>query len=236
MRRFLLIVILVAAVATPVSAQSGGRIARTISEDFDASGYEGILLRIDVGEVEIIGVDGDTIQARIDIRCARDRNRKRCEDRAEDIALDTYDRRGRLVLNIDGTGLWRSRDAHVVVALAVPRALATEIELGTGKLTVEDIAGTVTVEMSLGDATLRHVSGDVVVDLGIGAVSVTMSQDVVGEVTLDNGIGETELRHRDGRNAIEGILGGIDIHWDNGPGAHTVKIDLNVGEIFVRLQ
>ncbi len=236
MRQFFLIVILVAAVATPVSAQSGGRVARTISEDFDASAYEGILLRIDVGEVEITGVDGDTIRARIDVHCARNRNRKRCEDRAEDIALDTYDRRGRLVLDIDGTGLWRSRDAHVVVTLAVPRALATEIQLGTGELTVENIAGSVTVEMSLGDATLTHVSGDVLVDMGIGNVSVTMSQDVVGEVTLDNGIGETELRHRDGRSAIEGILGGIDVHWDNGPGPHTVKIDLNIGEIFVRLQ
>lgn len=236
MRRFLLIVTLVVAVTTPVSAQYGNRIARTISEDFEASGYEAILLRIDVGEVEITGVDGDTIRARIDIRCARERNRKRCEDRAEDIELDTYDRRGRLVLDIDGTGLWRSRDVHVVVALAVPRALATEIELGTGELTVKGIAGTVTVDMSLGEVTLTNVSGDVFVDLGIGDVTVTMSQDVVGEVTLDNGIGETELRHRDGRNAIEGILGGIDIHWDNGPGPHTVKIDLNIGEIFVRLQ
>ncbi len=236
MRRFLLIVTLVAAVATPVSAQSRDRIVRTISEDFDASGYEGILLRIDVGEVEITGVDGDTIRARIDVRCARNRNRKRCEDRAEDIELDTYDRRGRLVLDIDGTGLWRSRDAHVEIVLAVPRALATEIELGTGELTVEDIAGSVTVEMSLGEATLTNVSGDVVVDLGIGDVTVTMSQDVVGEVTLDNGIGETELRHRDGRNAIEGILGGVDVHWDNGPGPHTVRVDLNVGEILVRLR
>ena len=236
MRRFLLVVLLVAAVATPVSAQSRDRIARTISEDFDASGYEAILLRLDVGEVAITGVDGDTIRARIDIRCARQRNRKRCEDRAEDIDLDTYDRRGRLVLDIGGTGLWRSRDAHIEVTLEVPRALATEIELGTGALTVEDIAGNVTVEMSLGEAALTNVSGDVVVDLGIGDVTVTMSQDVVGEVTLDNGIGETELRHRDGRNAIEGILGGIDVHWDNGPGPHTIKIDLNIGEIFVRLQ
>ena len=235
MRRFLLIVTLVAAVATPVSAQSGDRIARTISEDFDASGYEGILLRIDVGDVEITGVDGNTIRVRIDVRCVRGRNRKRCEDRAEDITLDTYDRRGKLVLDIDGTGLWRSRDAHVEVVLAVPRELATEIELGTGELTVEHIAGDVTVEMSLGAATLTNVSGDVFVDLGIGEVNVTMSQDVVGEVTLDNGVGETELRHRDGRNAIEGILAGVEIHWNSGAGSHTVRVDLNVGEIFVRL-
>ena len=55
-------------------------------------------------------------------------------------------------------------------------------------------------------------------------------------MVLDNGIGETELRHKEGRNAVEGILGGTDIHWKSGPGSHVVKIDLNIGEITVRLR
>ena len=37
-------------------------------------------------------------------------------------------------------------------------------------------------------------------------------------------------------NAMEGILGGTDVSWKNGPGDRTVKIDLNVGEITVRLR
>ena len=236
MRRFLLIVVLIAVIAAPATAQSRDRIARTISEDFEAADHAGVVLRLDVGEVTVKGVEGDTIRARIDVRCARGRDRDRCEDRAADIELDSSERRGNLILDVEGTGLWRSRDAHVEVELTIPRGLAADIELGTGELTVEDVAGGVTVEMSLGEASLINVSGDVFVDLGMGDVSVTMSQDVVGEVTLDNGIGETELRHRDGRNKIEGILGGTDVHWDSGSGPHSVTIELNIGEIFVRLQ
>ncbi len=236
MRRFLLVVVLVAAITTPVAAQSRDHIARTINESFDAADHEAVVLQLNVGEIQVKGGDGDTISVKIDVHCSRRRNRDRCEDRAQDIEIDDYERRGKLVLSIEGTGLWRSRDATVEVTLTVPRSLATEIELGTGELTIKDVAGNIRVEMSLGEATLVDVSGDVFVDMGMGDVSVTMSQDVVGEVILDNGIGETELRHRDGRNAIEGILGGTDVHWDSGSGSHTVRIELNIGEIFVRLR
>ena len=64
--------------------------------------------------------------------------------------------------------------------------------------------------------------------LAVGAETFT--------VTLDNGIGETVLRHRNGTRSREGIMGGTDVRWDDGPGTHTVQIDLNVGEIRVRLQ
>ena len=35
---------------------------------------------------------------------------------------------------------------------------------------------------------------------------------------------------------MEGIFGGTDVHWDNGQGPNKVIVDLNVGEIRVRLQ
>jgi len=236
MRRLFIVVGLVAAIAAPASAQSRDRIVRTISEDFSRSGVQTVVFELNVGEVEIAGVDTDTIRAEIEVRCARGRKLERCKDRAEHVTLRSRERGGKLYLEITGTSLWRSRDAHVFVRLTLPEDMRTELDFGTGALSIENISGDIILEMSIGEATLSNVSGNVTVDMGIGEVSVSMPQDAVGEVTLDNGIGETELRHRDGRSAMEGILGGTDVHWDNGTGPHVVKIDLNIGEIRVRLR
>lgn len=236
MRRLLIIVGLAVAIAAPASAQSRNRVIRTISEDFGRSGIQTVVFELNVGKVEISGADTDTIRAEIEIRCPRGRNRERCEDRAEDVALSSSQRGGKLYLEVNGTGLWRARDAQVLVRLTLPQDMPTELDFGTGELTVENLSGDIFLEMSIGEATLTNVSGNITVDMGIGEISVSMPQDAVAEVTLDNGIGGTELRHRDGRNAMEGILGGTDVHWDNGTGVHIVKIDLNIGEIRVRLR
>lgn len=236
MRRLFVIVGLVVAIAAPASAQSGNRVVRTISEDFSRSGVQTVAFELNVGELEISGADTDTIRAEIQVRCPRGRNLDKCKDRAEDVALSSSERGGKLYLEVTGTSLWRSRDAEVLVRLTLPEDMPTELDFGTGKLTIENLSGDIILEMSIGEATLTNVSGNLTIDMGIGEVSVSMPQDAVGEVILDNGIGGTELRHRDGRNAMEGILGGTDVHWDNGTGPHVVKIDLNVGEIRVRLR
>ena len=236
MRRVLIIVGLLVAITAPASAQSRNRVVRTISEDFGRSGIQTVVFELNVGHAEISGVDADTIHAEVQIRCPRGRDREKCTDRAESVALRSNERGGKLYLEVTGTSLWRSRDAEVFVRLTLPADMPTELDFGTGELTVENLSGDIILEMSIGEATLTNVSGNITVDMGIGEVSVSMPQDAVGEVTLDNGIGETELRHRDGRNAMEGILGGTDVHWDNGTGTHVVKIDLNVGEIRVRLR
>lgn len=236
MRRLFIIVGLVVAIAAPASAQSRDRIVRTISEDFGRSGIQTVVFELDIGEVEISGADTDTLRAEVEVRCRRGRNREKCKDRAEDVTLSSRERGGKLYLEVTGTSLWRSRDIDVFVRLTLPEDMPTELDFGTGKLSIENLSGDIILEMSIGEATLTDVSGNITIDMGIGEVSVSMPQDAVGEVTLDNGIGKTELRHRDGRNAMEGILGGIDVHWDNGTGPSVVKIDLNVGEIRVRLR
>lgn len=243
MRRFLIAVgrmaaavALMAAMVAPATAQSRDPVIRTFSQDFERAGYEAVVFALNVGEIEVAGASTDTVTAEVRVRCSEDGNRERCKERAQDIELSSYDRHGKLYLEIEGTGLWRSRDATVHVILTVPDDMSTELDIGTGELTVENLAGDLTIEMSIGELTLNNVSGDLVVDMGIGEINVTMPQDAVGEVILDNGVGETELRHRDGRNAVEGILGGTDVHWNSGPGPHSVKIELNVGEIRVRLQ
>ena len=236
MRRFVYAAVVLALAAAPLAAEAQDRIVRTIDENFDPSGFEAVVFELNVGEVKVAGTDDDTIHAQIRVRCARGRDRSRCEDRAEDIALAKSESRGKLYLEVEGTGLWRARDTHVEVTLNSPRSMPLELDVGTGETALENLSGSLVLDMGIGEATLTNLSGDVTVDMGVGEITLTMPEEAVGTVTLDNGIGGTELRHSEGRNAMEGILGGTDVDWKNGPGSHTVKINLNVGEITVRLR
>ncbi|MGD8329741.1 MAG: hypothetical protein PVJ49_09900 [Acidobacteriota bacterium] len=234
MRRFLMVAGLVVAVATPASAQSD-RVVRTFNQEFDRAALEAVAFDLNVGELEVVGASTDKVIAQISVRCAEGRDRERCRERAEDVRLNSRERRNTLYLDIEGTSMWRSRDAVVSVKLTVPHGLGTELNFGTGELTASNLVGDLSIEMDIGEVSLENLRGNLSIDMGVGEIAVSMPQDLVGEVTLDNGIGETELRHRDGRNAIEGILGGTDVHWDSGTGPHKVNIELNVGEIRVRL-
>lgn len=242
MRRFLsagrlsiAAVTLLASVAVPAAAQSSDRVVRTFSQDFPRGDHRALAFDLNVGELQVIGADTDTITAEISVRCSEGSDRERCRERAGDVELVARERRNSLYLSIEGASMWRSRHATVRVRLTMPRDLNAEIDFGTGELSVENLAGDLLLDMSIGEATLENVSGNLIVDMGVGEITVSMPQDAVGEVTLDNGIGETELRHRDGRNAMEGILGGTDVHWAGGTGPKSVRIELNVGEIRVRL-
>jgi hypothetical protein len=242
MRRFLIAAtlpaaaaILLAAVTAPAAAQSSDRVVRTFSQDFPRAAHRALVFDLNVGELQVIGADTDTISAEISVRCSEGRERERCRERAGHVELTSRERRNSLYLSIEGTSMWRSRDATVRVRLTMPEDMNAEIDFGTGELRVENLAGDLLIDMSIGEATLENVRGNLIVDMGVGEITVSMPQDVVGQVTLDNGIGETELRHRDGRNAMEGILGGTDVHWASGTGPKSVRIELNVGEIRVRL-
>lgn len=194
------------------------RDVRTLSEEFDASGYEGITLEVSVGEVRIEGADIDEVVAQVKVRCPRRMDLDECRDRADDVEITADDSRGKLVLEVKGLSKWRSRGMNVDVHFTVPEDLPFELDMGIGEVEIVDLRS------------------DLTVDMGIGEVSVSMDESVVGSVTLDNGLGESDLLYSDGKQSTSGFLAGKDIVWDKGPGTHEVIVELNIGEIEVRLQ
>jgi hypothetical protein len=141
-----------------------------------------------------------------------------CRDRAEDVEITADDSRGKLNLEVRGLSKWRSRGMNVDVHFTVPEDLPFELDMGIGEVEIVDMRS------------------DLTVDMGIGEVSVRMDEDVVGSVTLDNGIGESDLLYSDGKQSTSGLLAGKDVVWDKGPGTHEVIVELNIGEIEVRLK
>ena len=193
------------------------REVKSLSEEFNASGYEGITLEVSVGEVHIEGADVERVSAEVRVMCPRRMDLDECRDRADDVEITADDSRGKLVLEVKGLSKWRSRGMNVDVHFTVPEDLPFELEMGIGEV---EIVG---------------MRNDLKVDLGIGEVSVRMDESVVGAVTLDNGIGESDLLYSDGKQSTSGFLAGKDVVWEKGPGTHEVIVELNIGEIEVRL-
>ena len=194
------------------------REVKSLSEEFDTAGYNGITLEVSVGEVRIEGADVSRVQAEVRVRCPRRMDLDECRDRAEDVEITAVDSRGKLNLEVRGLSKWRSRGMNVDVHFTVPEDLPFELDMGIGEVEIVDMRS------------------DLTVDMGIGEVSVRMDEDVVGSVTLDNGIGESDLLYSDGKQSTSGILAGKDVVWDKGPGTHEVVVELNIGEIEVRLK
>ncbi len=194
------------------------REVKSLSEEFDASGYEGITLEVSVGAVHIKGADVDQVLAEVRVRCPRRMDLDECRDRADDVEITADDSRGKLVLEVRGLSKWRSRGMNVDVHFTVPEDLPFELDMGIGEVEIVDLRS------------------DLKVDLGIGEVSIRMDEEVVGSVTLDNGIGESNLLYSDGKQSTSGFLGGKEVVWNRGPGTHEVIVELNIGEIEVRLK
>ena len=208
------VMVMLAGLSPVVQATSSQqRDVKTLSEEFDTSGYEGITLEVSVGEVHIAGADVDKVVAEVRVRCPRQMDLDECRDRAEDVEITADDSRGQLVLEVSGLSKWRSRGMNVDVRFTVPEDLPFALEMGVGEVEIVD---------------LRN---DLTVDMGIGEVSVQMDEDVVGSVILDNGIVESDLLYSDGKQSASGFLAGKDVVWEKGPGIHEVIVELNIGEI-----
>lgn len=118
------------------------------------------------------------------------------------------------------------RDARVDLSVSVPKALALEIDDGSGPLEVEDIAAGVRIEDGSGSLRVTRVagrlwindgSGEITVDGVEGDVEITDGSggleilNVTGDVSVEDGSGEMTLRHIGGEVTIDDGSGDIDI-------------------------
>ncbi|MEM9057590.1 MAG: hypothetical protein AAGD86_08945, partial [Pseudomonadota bacterium] len=179
-----------------------------------------VALELDLpsGEIEVVGVDGDELSARIAIECPA--GKSSCVKRAqavEFVAESTTDLL-RLALNRDGMTSYRGQ--RVKLEVSVPASRRLHAKIGSGSLLVTGVRGCVSVDMLAGEAVVY-----------VPAVRT-------GSVALDAGVGDASLRFADGRD-LEGrraLLIGAEVEWTGGPGQCDVEVDLQFGEISVVMQ
>ena len=188
---------------------------RTLTKELSAEDVEWVFIDLPIGELEVKGTSGSSVQLHLKVKC-EDRDNTKCRRAAEDLDLDVDQHSDDIEIGIDHWPKFRNKGMSLEGLLEIPRHLILEVELGVGEV---DVYG---------------MEDDIEIDVGVGEVSVEMEESEVRSVSLDTGVGEATLRL--GGRTIEGsgfIGHGLD--WRDGPGKAYIEIDCGVGSIEVYL-
>lgn len=201
--------------AVPAAADHG---RKNIAETLPAAHADSIQIDFPVGDLRIetaASAAEDTV--RVDLRVTCDRWFRSCDDRLEDVRLESELAGDVLRIAIRGYGKGKS-DLEVDGTITIPAAR----RLG--------------VDMGVGDLNISGVSKGLDVDLGVGEVRVRMPAAAVRSVTIDAGVGDTSLRLPSGRAAQTRSFVASETDWDGGRGEARVSVDVGVGDAVVTLE
>jgi len=211
-RAILVSLALIATLAVPIAAAD-----RTIAESYRLTGDQDVRLDFPVGELRLVGAEGDAVEIEIDLRCKR--STSRCLDAIEEIELIAHEGERRLTLEVERHPKWMWDSLEIEGEVHLPRARALSVDMGVGELEIDGL------------------TGDLTIDMGVGEVRIAMPAAAVRSMHLDVGVGDANARFPDGwAEGSRSLLVGSEIYWDDGPGNARVQFDLGVGEIAARLQ
>ena len=175
-----------------------------------------IRLEFPVGELRVIPTDAPHVSFDLKVRCRRTSD-ERCEEMANRLILDSDDSGGTLHLKLHKYPQWNNHGMTVIGTLAVPRALAVDIEMGVGEL---DVSG---------------IEGDIDVELGVGEADIRASRTQASHVSVETGIGDAEIRGGGSGTRSRGFIGSHAV-WADGGGRSAVRLHVGVGDATVRLE
>lgn len=175
-------------------------------------------LRLDlpVGEVQVVGTDGDELRARMQIECKSSKGR--CAKRAGRASLTSESDGAYLTLAATPEGMNAYKGSNVRITVEVPRSDTLEVEFGAGELEVRDVDACLSIRMFAGEADLY------------------LADDRIDEINLKTGMGESALYVDD--NAIDGkrpLLVGSKVVHALGNGDCSLAARLRFGELTAHL-
>lgn len=206
-------ILVAAALAVPALA-AADRTIRTLHEDRAATGVDMVRVNFPVGRLNVEPSTDGRVHFDVAVRCRNDR--RRCEERAQDVDLDASLAGGTLRLKLEPHSDW-THDLKMEGVLRMPPDLPLRLEMGVGEL------------------TLHGLRDDVDVNLGVGEARLHLREADVRSVQVASGVGEANLTV--GRRRMEGSgFLGHKVRWGEGTGRARVDLDLGVGESEVVLE
>ncbi|MDJ0653480.1 MAG: hypothetical protein QNJ40_04945 [Xanthomonadales bacterium] len=176
-----------------------------------------VSVRIPAGDVDVLASDGEDLTAELVIRCASEDSA--CARRLRDVSFVTRERRdGSISITLSRNSSTGYRDAEVQATIYVPKAAQLALD------------------MTAGDLHVGPINACVEVDMGAGDVNVFARTSDYRSVDIDAGVGDASLSV-DGRNfdAPRSWLVGAQMEWRDGSGRCDMVVDLQAGDIDVRL-
>ncbi len=204
------IVVFLALIALVALFLLGFETTRTLS--LPAEGIRSLDLTAGAGSLTITGREGQAsieVRAEIVVSGVDDEDRDDYIRRYVELDLRRSGDRAILVSQVRERGFFLfRRNARIDLTVTVPKAMALEVDDGSGALVVENIAGEVRIEDGSGAITVRGLEGNLTIDDGSGEVEVF---DVAGDVSIDDGSGAISVRRVGGGVTVSDGSGGIEI-------------------------
>ncbi len=226
MRRTLALAAAVIAVASmPAQAVE----TRTLSGRADAASLTLVALDAGVGDVEVLGTDGDTVSWEVVLKPRRGgifTSSRRGEEEVREASLNAEVRRGELRLEIDSPSHDRRFEERWTIHM--PARLAFELDFGVGDVRVLDLAGGVNLDAGVGDVTVETAGGRVKVEVGVGDVDVRAPVGAYGSAEVSAGVGDATVTVRGHSTDRGGFIGG-SASW-HGDGKDDISVEVGVGD------
>ena len=137
--------------------------------------------------------------------------------------------RGRGGRNVRVASSGSGTEAHADLVIGVPRGQRADIYLAVGRITAENVDGTIRLDTHAGGVTARGMSGSLVVDTGSGSVEVSGMQ---GSLNVDTGSGSVRVSDVNGDEMIVDTGSGRVVAEN--VTAQRVVIDTGSGSIDLR--
>jgi hypothetical protein len=207
---------------------------RSLSDQIDATDIEVVMLETGVGDIEIIAVDHEVITYQVVLEPRRGglfSSKRRAEREVQEADLDATVNGASLYLHIRSDSSERRFEETWTIEL--PARLSVEMDHGVGKITINQLAGSIDIESGVGDIDVHGASGDVTIGLGVGDAEISGCTGTYESAECAAGVGDAYLRIN-GRKIGEGGFLANTASW-SGDGEHEIKVDVGVGDAKVVL-
>jgi hypothetical protein len=227
---FIFVLLIVGAIA----ANAAG--PRTLTQTLSADSVEKIKLDSGVGDVEIVGRDGDS-DVIIDVVLIPRRggffsSKRQAEREVEAASLFADVDGNRLVLRIDPESDDRRFEEHWTIA--IPSQVFVKIDHDVGNIEIRGVAGGLDIDSGVGDVLVRVEEGDVSIDLGVGTAVVKGIADAYGSAEGSGGVGHARLSVDGEQISGEGFVSHSAV-WE-GTGLARIEVEVGVGDAVINLK
>jgi hypothetical protein len=184
-------------------------------EAWHRGGFEKLDLGFPVGTLEVTAHDSDSIVVWLEPHCEIG-SEEDCERVLRRIHVRAKEKRRTLELRIAGGRWFDTSRVQVEARVEVPRALALQVGMGVGEVTIAGFAS------------------DVKLDLGVGEATVRSPESAFRSASVNVGIGEAMLVKAGSSRERAGVFGNA-LQWKAGKGAHLLGLSVGIGEASIYL-
>ena len=250
LRQSLAAAALLVATVTSSPAQQSGLAPRELSLNAPAEGIERVIVDAGKGNVQVVASSRPDVAAHVGVRLRRWSGSERWRSVVRWFLTSAYDQDAKLLEAVaidahrDGTTLVLTLTPHGDTrtdriaeswTIELPEAVALKVGLDAGDIQVQGVGGGVHLRLGAGDASVAVPGGSLDLAIEVGDLIASIGSRSLGEVRLASTVGDARLYVHGARFEHESEAGPGDHVAMHGSGRDSVRAEVTVGDVEVKV-